>query len=51
MLVIRPDGKPGAPDIMALLEDRGGTLWCATEAGLYAIDDTCCKTLCTPFAR
>ena len=27
-----------------LLEDRGGTLWCGTEAGLYAIDDTASLT-------
>ena len=40
MLVVRPDGKPEAAHIEALLEDRSGTLWCGTEAGLYAIDNT-----------
>src|SRR5664279_2605434 len=40
MVVIRPNGKPGSARISVLLEDRGGTLWCGTEAGLYAIDDT-----------
>ena len=36
MIVIRPDGKPESARITTLLEDRGGTLWCGTEAGLYA---------------
>src|SRR2546429_1434153 len=40
MIVIRPNGKPESARITVLLEDRGGTLWCGTEAGLYAIDDT-----------
>jgi ligand-binding sensor domain-containing protein/signal transduction histidine kinase len=40
MIVIRPSGKPGSVHITALLEDRRGTLWCGTEAGLYAVDDT-----------
>jgi ligand-binding sensor domain-containing protein len=40
MIVIRPNGKPESGRISALLEDRGGTLWCGTEAGLYVIDDT-----------
>jgi ligand-binding sensor domain-containing protein/signal transduction histidine kinase len=40
MVVIRPNGKPEAAHISALLEDRAGTLWCGTAAGLYAIDDT-----------
>jgi ligand-binding sensor domain-containing protein len=40
MIVIRPEGKPEAAYILALLEDRRGRLWCGTEAGLYAIDDT-----------
>ena len=45
MVVIRPDGKPEAARISVLLEDRGGKLWCGTEAGLYAIDDTASPTL------
>ena len=44
MLVIRPDGKPEASHISALLEDRGGTLWCGTDAGLYAVDDTASRS-------
>src|SRR5260370_11840771 len=40
MIVIRPNGKRESANILALLEDRGGPLWCGTEAGLYAIDDT-----------
>jgi len=40
MLVLRPNGKPESARIAALLEDRAGTLWCGTEAGLYAIHDT-----------
>src|ERR1017187_7150277 len=44
MVVIRPNGKPESARISALLEDRGGTLWCGTEAGLYAIDDTASLT-------
>ena len=44
MLVIRPNGKPEAARINTLLEDRGGTLWCGTDAGLYAIDDTASRT-------
>jgi len=40
MMVIRPPGKPEAARIETLLEDRGGTLWCGTEAGLFAIDNT-----------
>src|SRR6266849_3301335 len=44
MIVIRPNGKPESARISALLEDRGGTLWCGTEAGLYAIDDTSSRT-------
>ena len=39
MVVLRPDGKPEAARISVLLEDRRGTLWCGTQAGLYAIDD------------
>jgi ligand-binding sensor domain-containing protein/signal transduction histidine kinase len=39
MIVIRPRGKPASARISALLEDRSGTLWCGTEAGLYAIHD------------
>ena len=44
MVVIRPNGKPESARITGLLEDRGGTLWCGTEAGLYAIDDTASRT-------
>jgi ligand-binding sensor domain-containing protein len=44
MLVIRPAGKPEAANILTLLEDRGGTLWCGTIAGLYTIDDTASRT-------
>ena len=44
MLVLRPNGKPEAAYINTLLEDRGGTLWCGTDAGLYAIDDTTSRT-------
>ena len=44
MLVIRPNGKPEAANIAALLEGRDGTLWCGTNAGLYAIDDTTSRT-------
>jgi ligand-binding sensor domain-containing protein/signal transduction histidine kinase len=44
MLVIRPDGKPEASHISAILEDRDGKLWCGTDAGLYAIDDTASQT-------
>ncbi len=44
MVVIRPDGKPEAARISTLLEDRGGTLWCGTEAGLYAVNDTASQT-------
>ncbi|HEV3201929.1 MAG TPA: two-component regulator propeller domain-containing protein [Bryobacteraceae bacterium] len=44
MIVIRPNGKPEAARISVLLEDRGGTLWCGTEAGLYTIDDTASRT-------
>jgi ligand-binding sensor domain-containing protein len=40
MIVMRPEGKPESARINTLLEDRGGTLWCGTEAGLYAVDDT-----------
>ena len=38
MLVIRSNGNPASTRILTLLEDRGGTLWCGTEGGLYAID-------------
>jgi ligand-binding sensor domain-containing protein len=44
MVVIRPEGKPGSASILALLEDRGGKLWCGTQAGLYAIDDSASRT-------
>ena len=44
MLVIRPNGKPEAANIVALLEGRDGTLWCGTNAGLYAIDDNTSPT-------
>src|SRR5580700_934861 len=44
MLVIRPDGNPEAEHISTLLEDRRGTLWCGTAAGLYAIYDTASRT-------
>jgi ligand-binding sensor domain-containing protein len=44
MLVIRPNGKPEAAYINTLLEDRAGTLWCGTEAGLYSIDDSASRT-------
>src|ERR1017187_5017382 len=44
MVVIRPNGKPESARISALLEDRGGTLWCGTEAGLYAIDRPASRT-------
>jgi ligand-binding sensor domain-containing protein/signal transduction histidine kinase len=40
MIVIRPEGNPASAHITALLEDRAGTLWCGTEAGLYAVDDS-----------
>lgn len=40
MLVIRPGGDLKSAEISALLEDRAGKLWCGTEAGLYAIEDT-----------
>jgi ligand-binding sensor domain-containing protein len=40
MIVIHPDGKPEPSPISTLLEDLAGTLWCGTEDGLYAIDDT-----------
>ena len=44
MIVVRPNGKPGSANLSTLLEDRGGTLWCGTEAGLFAIDDTASLT-------
>src|SRR5207249_11703829 len=44
MIVIRPNGKPESAHISVLLEDRGGTLWCGTEAGLYSVDETACRT-------
>ena len=40
MVVIRPNDAPEAANVLALLEDRDGKLWCGTEGGLYAIDDT-----------
>ena len=40
ILVIRPDSNPEAAQISVLLEDRSGRLWCGTEMGLYAMDDT-----------
>jgi ligand-binding sensor domain-containing protein/signal transduction histidine kinase len=40
MIVTHPGGRPESSHISALLEDRVGTLWCGTEDGLYAIDDT-----------
>jgi len=39
MVVIRPNGKPESVRIAVLLEDRGGTIWCGTAAGLYVVDD------------
>lgn len=44
MLVIRPAGKPEAIPISVLLEDRSGKLWCGTENGLYAMQDTASQT-------
>jgi ligand-binding sensor domain-containing protein len=44
MIVIRPQGKPASARISTLLEDRTGTLWCGTEAGLYAIHDSGSRT-------
>jgi ligand-binding sensor domain-containing protein/signal transduction histidine kinase len=44
MVVLRPNGKPEAAQIFALLEDHNGTLWCGTGAGLYAIYDTASQT-------
>jgi ligand-binding sensor domain-containing protein/signal transduction histidine kinase len=44
MIVIRPGGKPESAHISALLEDRIGTLWCGTDAGLYSLDDTASRT-------
>jgi ligand-binding sensor domain-containing protein len=39
MIVLRPNGKPEAANILTLLEGRGGTLWCGTGAGLFTIED------------
>ena len=44
MAVIRPNGKAKTAEILALLEDRNGKLWCGTDAGLYAIEDTASRT-------
>src|SRR5208283_4501247 len=38
-VVVRSDGKPGAAAISVLLEARGGTLWCGTDAGLYTVEN------------
>src|SRR5215471_8552857 len=40
MIVIHPSSKRESPNIWTLLEDRAGTLWCGTDDGLYAIEDT-----------
>jgi ligand-binding sensor domain-containing protein/signal transduction histidine kinase len=44
LVVIRPNGKPEAGSIRALLEGRDGTLWCGTAVGLFAIGDTASRT-------
>src|SRR5450759_4621654 len=44
MVVIRPNGEPASASILVLMEERGGTVWCGTEAGLYAIGDTASRT-------
>jgi ligand-binding sensor domain-containing protein/signal transduction histidine kinase len=44
VLVILPKARPEAAGILTLLEDRDGKLWCGTESGLYAIDDTASRT-------
>jgi ligand-binding sensor domain-containing protein/signal transduction histidine kinase len=44
MVVILPNETPEAARVTALLEDRGGTLWCGTDGGLYAIDDIASPT-------
>jgi ligand-binding sensor domain-containing protein/signal transduction histidine kinase len=40
MVVLRPTGSPDAARISVLLEDSSGTLWCGTESGLFAIQNT-----------
>src|SRR5215813_8893538 len=40
MIVIHPNSRSESSNIWTLLEDRAGILWCGTDDGLYAIEDT-----------